>query len=95
MTFKASYVTMNNGKLPVSIEKSGLLLFLPAVFRYGFVAARNGQRRYLCGQKEPFAFLVSGSYAHVSVRSRYYEQMTLKAFYVTMNNGKLTVIRIE
>ena len=69
-------------------------MFLPAVFRYGFVAARNGQRRYLCVKKEPFAFLVSGSYARVSVRSRYYYQMTLKAFYVTMNNGKLTVTLI-
>jgi len=68
----------------------------PCCIRYGFVAART-QWRYFCGQKEPFAFLVSGNYAHVLVRRRYYYQnrTALKAFYVTMNNGKLTVRLIE
>jgi len=77
------------------VKYSGLLLFLPVVLRNGRIATRNGQERYFCSEKEPFAFLVTGSYAHVRVRGRYYYQMTLKAFYVTMNNGKLTVTLIE
>ena len=56
-----------------------------------YVETGNRQRRFVCGLKEPFAFLVSGSYALVALRSYRYHQMTLKAFYVVMNNGKLTV----
>ena len=62
--------------------------FLPAVFRDGLVATRNGQGRYFCGQKEPFAFLVSGSYAQMRLY-RFYYQTTLKAFYFTMSNGNI------
>ena len=69
--------------------------FFLLYFRYGSVATGNGQRRYFCGQKEPFAFLVSGSYALVRFRRRYYYQASLKAFYVAMNNSKLTVRLIE
>ena len=53
-----------------------------------YVETGNRQRRFVCGLKEPFAFLVSGSYALVALRSYRYHQMTLKAFYVVMNNGK-------
>ena len=71
-------------------------MFLHAVFRNGRVATRNGQRRYFCGEKEPFAFLVTGSYAQVRVYSYYYYyQMTFKAAYFTMNNGKLTIEKVD
>jgi len=53
--------------------------------RYGSVATRNGQRRYFCGQKEPFAFLISGSYAQMTLYRPHY-RTTLKAFYFTMSN---------
>ena len=61
-------------------------------FRYFSVATRNGQQMNFCGQKEPFAFLVSGSFARLY--SSYYYRTTLKAFYVVMNNGRLTVTLI-
>ena len=60
-----------------------------------YVETGNRQRRFVCGLKEPFAFLVSGSYAHVRVNGYHYYQTTLKAFYVVMNNGKLSVTLIN
>ena len=71
---------------------SSLSFFLH--FRNSSVATRDGQQRNFCGQKEPFAFLVLGSYAHVRLYSYYYHQTTLKTFYVVMDNGKLTVTLI-
>ena len=71
-----------------AIEIKLILLLLYYVIRYDSVATLNGQRKYFSGQKEPFAFLVSGSYAQVRLRSYYYYQTTLKAFYATMNNSK-------
>ena len=71
-------------------------MFLPAAFS-GSVATRSGQSMTFCGQKEPFAFLISGGYAKVrlALYNDYYYGTTLKAFYVVMNNtfsdGKLTV----
>ena len=82
-------------KLSLIVKLSELLLFLPSVFRHGSVATRNGQQRYFCRQKEPFAFLVTGSYAQVSYYFDHYYKMTFKAFYFTMNNGKLPVRLIE
>ena len=69
--------------------------FVPLYFRSGFVAIGNGQHRYFCGQKEPFAFLLSESYALVGLDGYYDYQMTLKAFYAVMTNGKLTVRLIK
>ena len=56
-----------------------------------YVGTGNSRHRFSCGLKKPLAFLVSGSYARVILDSYLYQQMTLKAFYVVMNNGKLTV----
>ena len=86
--------TMLKAELSLIVKYSRLLLSLPAVFRDGSVATRNGHRRYFCGQKEPFAILVSESYAQVRLYRSYYG-MALKAFYFTMNNGELTVRLIE
>ena len=68
-------------------------MFLLAVFRYGYVSTRNGQSRNFCGQEEPFAILIPGSYARVRL-NMYHYRATLKALYFVMNNtgldGKLT-----
>lgn len=70
-------------------------MFLPALFRYGYVITRNGQRRNICGQKEPFAILIAEGYARLQVYRHYYYFTALKALYFVMNNtsldGKLTV----
>ena len=67
-------------------------MFLPAAFSAS-VTTRSGQSMTFCGQKEPFAFLISGGY--VKVRLALYSGETLEAFYVVMNNtgsdGKLSV----
>ena len=60
-----------------------------------YVATGNKLHRFVCGLKAPFAFLVSGSYALVILKSYRYQQMTLKAFFVVMNNGKFTVRLIK
>ena len=87
--------TMLQADLNLIVEYCWLLLFRSLYFRYSYVATSNGQQRDFCGLKEPFAFLVSGSYAHVSVDGYRYYQTTLKAFYVVMNNGKLSVTLIN
>ena len=69
--------------------------FFLLYFSSGRVRTGNGERRYFCGQKEPFAFLVSGSYALVMLRGRYYDRTALKAFYAVINNGEFTVGVIE
>jgi len=69
-------------------------VFLPAIFRSGYVSTRNGQSKNFCGQEEPFAMLISGGYARVRLTTYYYYRTTLKALYFVMNNtrldGKLT-----
>ena len=71
-------------------------MFLPAVFRNGYVTTRKGQSINLCGKKEPFAILIPGGYAHVGLYLYYYNNhTTLKALYFVMSytglDGKLTV----
>ena len=73
---------------------SAFFVFLPAVFRYGYVSTRNGQSRNFCVFEEPFAMIISGGYARVGLTMYYYYRTTLKALYFVMNNtgldGKLT-----
>lgn len=59
------------------------------------VTSRSGQSRNFCGQKEPFAILISGGYARVKLNlHRFYTR--LKARYFVVNNpdldGKVTLI---
>ena len=80
-------------ELNLIIKHSEFFLFLPAVFRRGTVTSRTFQSMSLCGQKEPFAVLISGGYTQV--RLRVFSYTRLKARYFVVNNtdsdGKFTV----
>jgi len=60
-----------------------------------YVTTRSGQSRSPCGQEEPFAILIPGGYANVSLDMYYYYHTAFKALYIVMSNtgldGKLTV----